>query len=85
MSIPLTTMMGTVKLLQPYKTTFLAQAGQGRDTESVLVPAWQASLLDFLNAQSDYRSSRLNYLNLVGSFLSAASQLNLAVGKEVIQ
>ena len=44
-----------------------------------------ASLLDFLQAQQDYRTVQLNYLNLVGSYLTAASQLNLAVGREVIQ
>jgi hypothetical protein len=27
---------------------------------------------------------QLNYLNLVGSYLDAASQLNLAVGREVL-
>ena len=43
------------------------------------------SLLDFLNAQQDYRSTQLNYLNLIGSYLTAASQLNQAVGREVIQ
>jgi outer membrane protein, heavy metal efflux system len=79
------TMMGTVNLLQPYKTIYLAQALKVRDTIAFSYQHGQASLLDFLNAQSDYRSIRLNYLNLVGSFLSAASQLNLAVGKEVIQ
>jgi cobalt-zinc-cadmium efflux system outer membrane protein len=79
------TMMGTVNLLQPYKAIYLAQALKVRDTIAFSYQHGQASLLDFLNAQSDYRSIRLNYLNLVGSFLSAASQLNLAVGKEVIQ
>jgi cobalt-zinc-cadmium efflux system outer membrane protein len=43
-----------------------------------------ASLLDFLGAESDYRAVRLNYINLVGAYLTAASQLNLAVGREVI-
>jgi outer membrane protein, heavy metal efflux system len=43
-----------------------------------------ASLLDFLNAENEYRTIQLNYLNLVGSYLTAASQLNLAVGREVI-
>jgi cobalt-zinc-cadmium efflux system outer membrane protein len=42
-------------------------------------------LLDFLNAQNDYRSVQLNYLNLIGSYMTAASQLNLAVGREAIQ
>ena len=79
------TLMGSVKLLQPYKATYLARALKVRDTIAFSYQHGQASLLDFLNAQSDYRSIQLNYLNLVGSFLNAASQLNLAVGKEVIQ
>lgn len=79
------TLMGSLTLLQPYKSTYLARALKVRDTISFSYQHGAASLIDFLNAQSDYRSIQLNYLNLVGSFLSAASQLNLAVGKEVIQ
>ncbi len=79
------TLMGSLNLLKPYKSTYLAQALKVRDTIAFSYQHGAASLLDFLNAQSDYRSIQLNYLNLVGSFLSAASQLNLAVGKEVIQ
>ncbi len=78
------TVMGTVNLLQPYKSEYLARAVKVRDTISFSYQHGQASLLDLLNAQADYRTIELNYLNLVGSFLSAASQLNLAVGKEVI-
>ena len=44
-----------------------------------------ASLLDFLSAKNDYRSVQLDYVNLVGSYLTAAAQLNMAVGREVIQ
>jgi cobalt-zinc-cadmium efflux system outer membrane protein len=79
------TLMGSLTLLQPYKSSYLARALKVRDTISFSYQHGAASLLDFLNAQSDYRSIQLNYLNLVGSFLTAASQLNLAVGKEVIQ
>ena len=43
-----------------------------------------ASLMDMLNAQSDYRTVQLAYLQLIGSYLTAAGQLNLAVGREVI-
>ena len=43
------------------------------------------SLLDFLNAQNDYRSVQLNYLNLVGAYMTAAGQLNMAVGSEIIK
>jgi cobalt-zinc-cadmium efflux system outer membrane protein len=34
---------------------------------------------------NDYRALQVAYLNLVGSYLTAAAQLNLAVGREVIQ
>ncbi len=50
--------------------------------------SWQrgaASLMDFLNAQSDYRQVQLAYVQLVASYLAATSELNLAVGSEVIQ
>ena len=40
--------------------------------------------MDFLNAQSDYRQVQLAYVQLVGSYLTAASELNLAVGSEVV-
>jgi cobalt-zinc-cadmium efflux system outer membrane protein len=44
-----------------------------------------ASLLDFLDAQRDYRQVQLAYINLLGAFLTAAGQMNMAVGREVIQ
>jgi outer membrane protein, heavy metal efflux system len=72
-------------LLQPYEDRYLKQAARIRDTISFSYEHGAASLLDFLNAQADYRSVQVNYLNLVASYLSAAGQLNLAVGREVIQ
>jgi len=78
------TVKSTVILLQPYKSRYLDQASRIRDTIAFSYEHGAASLLDFLNAQADYRSVQVNYLNLVGSYLTAASQLNLAVGREVI-
>jgi cobalt-zinc-cadmium efflux system outer membrane protein len=75
---------GTVILLEPYKDRYLKQAERVRDTISFSYQHGAASLLDFLNAQADYRSVELNYLHLVASYLEAAGQLNLAVGREVI-
>jgi cobalt-zinc-cadmium efflux system outer membrane protein len=72
-------------LLRPYKADYLPRALKVRDTVAFAYQRGGASLLDFLNAESDYRGIELNYLNLVGSYLTAASQLNLAVGREVIQ
>ena len=79
------TVNSTVILLQPYKDRYLQQASRVRDTIAFSYEHGAASLLDFLNAQADYRSVRVNYLNLVASYLNAAGQLNLAVGREVIQ
>jgi outer membrane protein, heavy metal efflux system len=80
-----TTLMGTLNLLRPYKATYLAQADRIRETVSFMYERGAASLLDFLNAQNDYRTTQLNYRNLLGSYLTAANQLNLAVGREVVQ
>jgi cobalt-zinc-cadmium efflux system outer membrane protein len=72
-------------LLRPYKAQYKAQATRVRDTVTYSYQHGGASLLDFLNAQSDYRAVQLAYLQLIGSYLTAAGQLNLAVGREVIQ
>jgi cobalt-zinc-cadmium efflux system outer membrane protein len=79
------TVTSAVILLKPYKDQYLEEASSVRDTISFSYQHGAASLLDFLNAQADYRTVQVNYLNLVASYLSAASQLNLAVGREVIQ
>ena len=79
------TLNSNVILLRPYKQKYLAQAMRVRDTIFFSYQHGGASLLDFLNAESDYRAVELNYVNLVGSYLTAAAQLNLAVGREVVQ
>jgi cobalt-zinc-cadmium efflux system outer membrane protein len=72
-------------LLRPYKAKYLQQSVRVRDTITFSYQHGGASLLDFLNAQAEYRGVQLNYVNLVGSYLAAAAQLNMAVGREVIQ
>jgi cobalt-zinc-cadmium efflux system outer membrane protein len=72
-------------LLRPYKARYLQQAVQVRETISFSYQRGGASLLDFLQAQQEYRTTELGYLNLVAAYLTAASQLNLAVGREVLQ
>jgi len=79
------TLDSTVILLRPYKAKYLQQSVRVRDTVYYSYQHGAASLLDFLNAESDYRAVQLNYVNLIGSYLTAAAQLNLAVGREVIQ
>ncbi len=78
------TLLSNVRLLQAYKTKYLQQAVRVRDTVTYAYQHGGSSLLDFLNAQNNYRTVELSYLNLIGSYLTAANQLNLAVGAEVI-
>jgi cobalt-zinc-cadmium efflux system outer membrane protein len=74
----------TLNLLRPYKAHYLDQATRVRDTVTYAYQRGGASLLDLLNAQSDFRNVELAYLQLIGTYLTAAGQLNLSVGREVI-
>lgn len=79
------TIASNITLLKPYKQKYLAQAVRVRDTIYFSYQHGGAALIDFLNAENDYRSVELSYVNLVGAYLTAAAQLNQAVGREVIQ
>jgi len=74
-----------IELLRPYKDKYNQQALRIRDTVTYSYQQGGASLTEFLNAQSEYRTVQLAYVQLVGAYLTAAGQLNLAVGREVVQ
>lgn len=74
-----------LELLRPYKNKYNAEALNVRNTVTYSYNRGGASLMDFLNAQSDYRQVQLAYTQLIGAYLTAVGQLNLAVGREVIQ
>ena len=78
------TVMSGVALLQPYKDRYLDQATRVRDTVSFSYQNGGAALMDFLQAQQEYRAVQISYVNLIAAFLNAVNQLNLAVGQEVI-
>jgi cobalt-zinc-cadmium efflux system outer membrane protein len=81
------TLLSSADLLRPYRATdgYLETASRIRDTMSFAYQRGQAALVDYLDAQRDYRATEVAYINLVGSYLSASAQLNMAVGREVIQ
>ena len=79
------TLASNLTLLRPYKAKYLQQSVRVREAILFSYQHGGASLLDFLNVQAEYRSVQLNYVNLVGSYLTAAAQLNMAVGREVVQ
>lgn len=75
----------TLRLLRPYKSKYVDQATRVRDTVTYAYFHGGAALMDLLNAQSDFRNVELAYLQLIGTYLTAAGQLNMAVGREAIQ
>jgi cobalt-zinc-cadmium efflux system outer membrane protein len=79
------TLTSALNLLRPYRDRYLKLAEDTRDRISRSYQNGGASLLDYLDAEKAYRDTRLAYLNLIGSYLTAAAQLNMAVGREVIQ
>src|SRR5580704_15341566 len=78
------TLVSTLNLLRPYKDHYLTQSTRVRTTVTYSYQQGGAALLDFLQAEQDYRAVQLNYITLVGTYLTAGAQLNMAVGQEVI-
>jgi cobalt-zinc-cadmium efflux system outer membrane protein len=79
------TVVSTLNLLRPYKDKYLKLAQSTRDTIAFSYQNGGSSLLDYLDAEKAYRDVRLAYLDLIGSYLSAAAQMNMAAGREVLQ
>ncbi len=78
------TLVQALNLLRPYKTKYLPLAIDVRDRIAFSYKNGGSSLLDYLDSEKSYRDTRLAYLNLIGSYLTAAAQLNLAVASEVM-
>ena len=79
------TLENTLTLLRPYKTKYLQEAEEIRSTVSYAYEHGAGSLLDFIDAQREYRNTEVSYLNLVGAYFSAVNQVNFSVGREVIR
>src|SRR5579859_5767372 len=79
------TLNSNINLLRPYKRQYLDQAVRVRDTVFFSYQHGGASLLDFLKDRKSTRTVELSYVNLLGAYLTAAAQMNQAIGREVIQ
>jgi cobalt-zinc-cadmium efflux system outer membrane protein len=79
------TLVQNLNLLRPYKAKYLPLATDVRDRTAFSFRNGGASLLDFLEGEKAYRDTRLAYLNLIGAYLTAAAQMNMAAGREVVQ
>jgi cobalt-zinc-cadmium efflux system outer membrane protein len=80
------TLLNSLTLLRPYKSAggYLETAVRIRETLSFSYQRGQAALVDYLDAQRDYRTTQAAYISLVGAYLAAAAQLNMAVGREIV-
>jgi cobalt-zinc-cadmium efflux system outer membrane protein len=78
------TLVGALNLLRPYRDKYLKLAEDNRNRIAFSYQNGGASLLDYLDSEKAYRDARLAYLNLIGSYLTAAAQMNMAAGREVI-
>jgi cobalt-zinc-cadmium efflux system outer membrane protein len=78
------TLVSALSLLKPYRDKYLKLAEDTRNKVAFSYQNGGASLLDYLDAEKAWRDTRLAYLNLIGSYLTAAAQMNMAVGREVI-
>jgi cobalt-zinc-cadmium efflux system outer membrane protein len=79
------TLIQNVNLLKPYKARYLKMATDVRDRVEFSYRNGGNSLLDYLDAEKAYRDVRLAYLNLIGSYLTAAAQMNMAAGRDVVE
>ena len=79
------TLVQNINLLKPYKAKYLEWATDVRDTVTYSYQNGAASLLDLLDAEKSYRDTRVAYVNLVGAYLTAAAQMNMAAGQEIVQ
>lgn len=77
-------LVSVLELLKPYRDHYIPESTEVRETISFSYSHGGASLLDFLDAQREYRDTQLNYRNLIASYLTAVNQLNFSVGQEVI-
>ncbi len=79
------TILQSLNLLKPYKNKYLKLSMDIRDRVAFAYQNGGSSLLDFLDAEKAYRDTRLAYLNLIGSYLTTSAQMNMAVGREILQ
>ncbi len=68
-----------------YESGYLSQATQSREISNYAYQKGAASLLDLLDAERSYRATQLAYRQALAAFMASVEQINLAVGKKVMQ
>ncbi|MDD5544264.1 MAG: TolC family protein [Acidobacteriia bacterium] len=73
------------QILTLYESGYLNQAQQSREISNYAYRKGAASLLDLLDAERSYRAIQLAYRQGLAAYMTSAEQINLVVGKKVLQ
>jgi cobalt-zinc-cadmium efflux system outer membrane protein len=73
------------QIVSLYESGYLDQATQSRDITTYAYGRGAATVLDVLDAQRSYRATQLGYRQAIAAYMTAAEQVNQAVGAQVIR
>jgi cobalt-zinc-cadmium efflux system outer membrane protein len=73
------------KVLALYQSGYLDQAKQSLDITTYVYQQGSGTLLDLLDAERTYRSTQLAYRQALAAYMTSVQQINLAVGRQVLQ
>jgi outer membrane protein, heavy metal efflux system len=73
------------QIVSLYESGYLDQATQSRDVTTYAYGRGAATVLDVLDAERSYRATQLGYRQAMAAYMTAAEQVNQAVGVQVIQ
>jgi outer membrane protein, heavy metal efflux system len=79
------TMQANERVLALYQTGYLDQAKQSLDITTYVYQHGSGTLLDLLDAERTYRSTQLAYRQALAAYMTSVQQVNLVVGKQVMQ
>ena len=72
------------QIVSLYESGYLDQATQSRNITQYAYGRGAATVLDVLDAERSYRATQLGYRQAIAAYMTAAEQVNEAVGAQVI-
>jgi outer membrane protein, heavy metal efflux system len=73
------------RILALYQSGYLDQAKQSLDITTYVYQHGNGTLLDLLDAERTYRTTQLAWRQALAAYMTSVQQVNLAVGKQVMQ
>jgi outer membrane protein, heavy metal efflux system len=73
------------KLVSLFQSGYLNQAQQSLEVTTYVFQHGGGSLLDLLDAERTYRTTQLAFRQALAAYMTNVQQINLAVGKQVLQ